>query len=80
MFVPPTPGGVLIKELKKREKDLNENNVKRIKMVEKSGTKMGQILTTKNPLKKKMQKVPWQNAQETVGATNLTSAVTQLTS
>ena len=26
------------------------------------------------------QNVPWQNAQETVGASNLTSAVTQLTS
>ena len=49
LFVPPSPGGVLIKELKKREKDLIENNVKRIKMVGKSGTKMGQILTKKNP-------------------------------
>ena len=71
----------MIKALKEQEKDLNKNNVERIKMVEKSGTKMGQILTKKNPFKKvKMQKVPWQNAQETIGASNLTSAVTQLTS
>ena len=51
----------LIKELKKREKDLNENIAERIKMVEKSGTKMGQILTKKNPFRK--VKVFGQNVQ-----------------
>ena len=49
LFVPPTPGGVLAKELKKREKELNQNKEERIKIVEKGGIKVENILTKKDP-------------------------------
>jgi hypothetical protein len=52
LFVTPTPGGALAKELRKREEELNKNNQERIKIVEKGGLKMKDILTTKNPFKK----------------------------
>ena len=51
MFVTPTPGGVLLKDLKRREKELNGNNKERIKFEEKGGLKMKDILTSKNPFK-----------------------------
>ena len=52
MFVTPTPpGGVLVKDLKRREKELNGNNKERIKFEEKGGLKMKDILTSKNPFK-----------------------------
>jgi hypothetical protein len=52
LFVTPTPGGVLAKELKKREEELNRNNQERIKIEEKGGLKIKDILTSKNPFKK----------------------------
>ena len=52
LFVPPTPGGVLTKELKKREQELNKNNSDRIKIIEKGGVKIESFLTKKNPFKK----------------------------
>ena len=51
MFVPPTPGGVLAKELRKREEELNRNNPERIKIEEKGGLKIKDILTSKDPFK-----------------------------
>ena len=52
LFVTPTPGGVLIKDLKKREEELNRNNPERIKFVEKGGRKIKDIISSKNPFEK----------------------------
>ena len=52
-FVPPTPGGVLAKDLTKREAEVNKNNKDRYKIVETGGIKAKDILTTKNPYPKK---------------------------
>ena len=52
LFVTPTPGGALAKELRKREEELNKNNQERIKIVEKGGLKMKDILTTKKSIQK----------------------------
>ena len=52
LFVTPTPGGVLAKELQKREAELNKNTEERIRIVEKGGLKIKDILGSKNPFKK----------------------------
>ena len=52
MFVTPTPGGILAKELQKREEELNKNCTERIKIEEKGGLKIKDILGSKNPFKK----------------------------
>ena len=52
LFVTPTPGGVLLKDLEKREAELNKNADERIKMVEKGGLKIKDILGTKSTVKK----------------------------
>ena len=52
LFVTPTPGGVLAKELRKREEELNRNSKDRIKIEEKGGLKMKDILGSKDPFKK----------------------------
>ena len=52
LFVTPTPGGVLAKELRKREEELNRNNKERIKIEEKGGLKIKDILCSKNPFPK----------------------------
>ena len=52
LFVPPTPRGILVKELRKREDELCKNNSDRIKIVEKAGMKLENILVKKNPFKK----------------------------
>ena len=39
LFVTPTPGGVLAKEIRKREEELNKYNTERIKIEEKGGLK-----------------------------------------
>ena len=44
----PTPGGVLAKQLRKREEELNRYSKDRIKIEEKGGMKMKDILTSKN--------------------------------
>ena len=49
LFVPPTPKGVLAKMLKKREIELNKNSEMNIRVVERGGTKMKNILVQKNP-------------------------------
>ena len=49
LFVPPTPGGVLAKEMQKREGELNKFSNERIKIVEGGGIQVRNILTTKNP-------------------------------
>jgi hypothetical protein len=51
LFVAPTPGGVLAKQLQKREEELNKNTKERIKIVEKGGLKIKDILGSKNPFK-----------------------------
>ena len=51
LFVPPTPGGELLRELKDREQELNKNNEFRIKIVEKGGMKVEEIMVNKNPFK-----------------------------
>ena len=53
VFVTPTPGGTLVKELTAREEELNKNNPERIKFVEKGGRKVKDIISAKNPFKKK---------------------------
>ena len=52
MFVPPTPGGKLAKELKRREMEINQQSQERIKIGEKSGINIERILSKKNPFKK----------------------------
>ena len=44
LFVTPTPGGVLAKELRKREVEPNKNNHEREKNEEKGGLKVKDIL------------------------------------
>ena len=51
-FVTPTPGGVLMKDLQKREAELNKEDKDRIKFVERGGMKMKNILCAKNPFTK----------------------------
>ena len=51
LFVPPTPGGALAKELRNREEEINHRNKERIKIVEKSGENLENILCKKNPFK-----------------------------
>ena len=51
LSVTPTPGGVLAKQLQKREEELNRNIEERIKIVEKGGLKIKDILGSKNPFK-----------------------------
>ena len=51
LFVTPTPGGALAKQLQKREEELNRNTEERIKIVEKGGLKIKDILGSKNPFK-----------------------------
>ena len=52
LFVPPTPGGGLVKDLQRREEELNKFNDERIVFVESGGVKIEEILTQKNPFKK----------------------------
>ena len=59
LFVPPTPGSVLLKELKSRQKELNKDDKDQIKMVEKGGVKIKQILTNKYPFKNEKCKEKW---------------------
>ena len=49
LFVTPTPGGVLASELRKREADLNKFSEERIKIVEKGGLKIKDILSSRKP-------------------------------
>ena len=49
LFVPPTPGGELAKRLKKRESELNSGHKMNIKIVEKGGIKVKNILVRKDP-------------------------------
>ena len=51
LFVPPTPGGMLAKELRNREEEINHHCKERIKIVEKSGENLENILCKKNPFK-----------------------------
>ena len=52
LFVTPTPGGELMKEVQQREEELNRNSDERILVVEKGGLKIKDILCSKNPFKK----------------------------
>ena len=52
LFVPPTPGSGLLKELKTRDEEINKYEDERIKFVETGGIKIEQLLTQKNPFKK----------------------------
>ena len=51
LYVPPTPNGVLLKMLKKREEQLNYNSKLRIKIFEKGGTKFRNKIVKNNPFK-----------------------------
>ena len=53
LFVPSTPGGVLTKQLKKREAEINRFESNRIKIVEKGGENIESILSKKDPFRKK---------------------------
>ena len=52
LFVTPTPGEVLAKEIRKRLEEINKNEAEKIKIVEKGGLKMRNVLGSKNPFKK----------------------------
>ena len=49
VFVPPTPGSKLAKMMQRREAEINTASDTRIKVVEKGGTKLKHIITTRNP-------------------------------
>ena len=51
LFVTPTPGGKLAKALRQREEELNKNGNERIKIEENGGTKIIDILGSKNTFK-----------------------------
>ena len=51
LFVPPTPGSGLAKAMKKRENDLNLHSGMRIKIVEKGGVKLKNLVVKNNPFK-----------------------------
>ena len=53
LFVPPTPQGELARMLKKREMELNLNSRMNIKIIEKGGTKMKNLIVNKNPFEPK---------------------------
>ena len=47
LFVPVTKGGILAKELKKREEEINKNSEERIKIIEGGGKKIKDFLIVK---------------------------------
>ena len=49
MFVDPTPGGKLVKSLRAVEEKFKVADNKRIKFVERSGTKLSNLLEKKDP-------------------------------
>ena len=51
LFVPPTPGSSLAKQIRKREEELNQHSKFRIKVVERGGVKLKDLLVRKNPFK-----------------------------
>ena len=51
LFVPPTPGSGLAKAMQKREAELNVHSGLRIKIVEKGGAKLKNLVVKKNPFK-----------------------------
>ena len=53
LFVTPTPGGVLMKDVQQRESEVNNTDKERIKVVGKGGLKTKNILCSKSPLKSK---------------------------
>ena len=59
LFVPPTPGGVLAKEMRKREDELNRFSTERIKIVEGGGIQGRNILSTKNPFQSEKCSQKW---------------------
>ena len=52
LFVPPTPGGALAKQMQVRENQINSGTEDRIKIVERGGIKLKRILVQKNPYPK----------------------------
>ena len=53
MFVPYTPGGVLAKQLRENEEKLASLTKNKVKIVERTGTKLQDIITKANPWKGK---------------------------
>ena len=49
LFIDRTEGGILAKRLKEKERELNKVSKKKVKIVEKNGDQIGQILTSSNP-------------------------------
>ena len=49
LFVPPTPGGNLAKQIQSREAEINSGSDVRIKVVERGGIKLKSVLVNKNP-------------------------------
>ena len=52
LFVTPTPGGTLAKELRQREEELNRHSDERVKIVEKGGRNIESLLAKKDPFMK----------------------------
>ena len=52
LFVPVTKGGILAKELRKREAEINKFSKQRIKIVEDGGVKLKSLLVKKDPFPK----------------------------
>ena len=59
LFVPPTPGSILLKEIRNREEELNKHSAERIKIVEKGGVKIEKLLVNKNPFKNQKCQEKW---------------------
>ena len=52
LFVTPTPGGMLAREVRQRLKELNKNDSEKIKVEERGGLKIKDMLGSKNPFQK----------------------------
>ena len=51
MFIPRTPGGILAEELRKNEEIISNQSGYKIKLVERSGTKITDLLVKSDPFK-----------------------------
>ena len=58
LFVPATPGGVLASRMQKRIAELNPSSVNQLKVIEKGGIKLKNILVEKDPFGKNLCQNP----------------------
>ena len=57
LFVSPTPGGTLMKDLQKREAEINKNDEDRVKFIEKGGIKINKAFVRTQKLQQIMSRL-----------------------